>query len=297
LRALLWLVVLLVSILSALGLVAYAILYAGAYLTGTDPNHPSQVPAMVRSFGLVLSSVAALGAYWGAVRLGENRQASELALKPLIPELGIGGAIGAGSMALVIGMLWAAGWVTVARQPVVGLGTAIGYAVASGVVEETVFRLIIFRLLWRLIGAWPALLASMIIFGAVHLTNFQGTLLGAVGTAIEGGLLSVALYMLTGRIWASIGEHSLWNFTQGWVFGAIVSGLGGFKGGPLITRPLDKVPDFLDGGVFGPEASIAAMALCAVAGGLGLWLASTRGRMSNDIGQEIPKAAQSVDGG
>jgi CAAX protease family protein len=35
-----------------------------------------------------------------------------------------------------------------------------------------------------------------------------------------------ALYLLTSRLWASIGYHIAWNFTEAYLFGAQVSGTG-----------------------------------------------------------------------
>jgi membrane protease YdiL (CAAX protease family) len=273
LRGPLWLVALFALVLIAVALAAYAVLYAGAFLTGTDPNHPSEVPGIVRCAGLVLASVAALAAYGRSVRLGENRRPSELGLGRFLPELGLGAAIGTALMALCVAILWVAGWIRISPHAATAIAVPIGYAVASGVIEEVLFRLVIFRLLWRLVGVWPALAASMVVFGMIHLTNPEGTLLGALGTAVEGGVLSAGLYMLTGRIWASIGEHAAWNFTQGWVFGATVSGLGGFKGGPLSSSPMPRIPDILTGGSFGPEGSLVAIVASGAIGAAALWLA------------------------
>jgi hypothetical protein len=55
--------------------------------------------------------------------------------------------------------------------------------------------------------------------------------------------------------------HAAWNFVQGWVFGAVVSGTTEISGGPLSLRPVQGVPELLSGGGFGPEASLAALGL------------------------------------
>jgi hypothetical protein len=164
------------------------------------------------------------------------------------------------------------------------IASAIGNSVESGVAEELCFRLVLFRLLWRVTGVWPALFISAALFGGVHLTNRDGTLVGALGVMVEGGLVSVALYAFTGRIWLSIGEHAGWNFAQGWILGASVSGSGGtFAGGPLRLQPAAGVPDYLSGGAFGPEASLAALFLTALIGAVALRAAWRRGRLSNII--------------
>lgn len=280
LRASIWILGLFVMVTAAASACAYFVLYAGAYLTGTDANHPSQVPGIVRSTGLIAASCAALGSYGFAVRRGERRKVNELSCERVFPQLALGVALGFAAMAVSVGILWIAGWIQLGFRMPSAISVPIGYTVASGTIEEILFRLILFRLLWRVVGAWPALIASMIIFGAIHLSNPEGTWLGALGTAVEGGLLSAGLYMLTGRAWASIAEHSAWNFTQGWIFGATVSGLGGIAGGPMIARPAARVPDIVSGGIFGPEGSFVTMIVSALVGGTSIWLAWTSGRMS-----------------
>jgi membrane protease YdiL (CAAX protease family) len=42
---------------------------------------------------------------------------------------------------------------------------------------------------------------------------------------VEAGLMLASFYLLTGRLWMSIGVHAAWNFTQGWLWGARVSGI------------------------------------------------------------------------
>ncbi len=58
----------------------------------------------------------------------------------------------------------------------------------------------------------------------MHLINPTATLMGAIFISIEAGLLLAAAYMLTRRLWLSIGFHMAWNYTQSAVFSGIVSG-------------------------------------------------------------------------
>jgi len=67
------------------------------------------------------------------------------------------------------------------------------------------------------------------------------------------------------------------EFYAGMDFGSAVSGLGGFAGGPLVTRPVQGVAPFLSGGGFGPESSLFALLLSLAASGAVLWLAWVRG--------------------
>ena len=86
-------------------------------------------------------------------------------------------------------------------------------------------------------------------------------------------------YILTGRVWAAIGVHAGWNFTQGWIYGAAVSGTSGFEGGPLDVEPVRGVSEIISGGGFGPEASFAGLLVGTSVGALTLWMAWKRGRL------------------
>ena len=90
-----------------------------------------------------------------------------------------------------------------------------------------------------------------------------------------------AFYALTGRLWVPIGVHMAWNFAQGYLFGAAVSG-GDL--GPAIARSTARpgMPEWLTGGAFGPEGSLPALVVCTIVGAATLWLAWKAGRFSSD---------------
>lgn len=215
-------------------------------------------------------AVAILVLYGMAVRVAERRRVSELSLRQLPAELLLGSAIGAALIATIIGLLWLAGWVAIEPQAVSRIALALRDSIRSGVVEEVLLRLVIFRLLWRAFGIWPALAVSAAVFGVLHLANPNSSLFAAIALACGEGI-GIGLYLITGRIWASIGMHAAWNFTQGWVFGAVVSGTTEIAGGPLALRPSAGVPELLSGGSFGPEASLAALIVSLLASAALLW--------------------------
>lgn len=241
-------------------------------------------PVLGGAWGEILATAIGLAAmiavYVGAVVLAERRLPREFAPRALPVDLLGGAAAGAGLQALTIAFLAIAGWASITHQPVTDWLRPIDDTIRSGFLEETVLRLVILRLVWRAFGAWPALGASALLFGLAHLGNPNATLFAAICIALEAGVLLATFYMLTGRIWASIGVHMGWNYTQGWIFGAAVSGTG-MAGGPLTTSPIAGVPEWLSGGQFGPEASLPALVVC---GGVGMWLLVLAWRRGNLIG-------------
>lgn len=266
LRAVGWMLLLFVGLGALFGFGASGVLRGLAALDGTPATELKFEPAPLKLLAMAIILGVMLAVYVVAVRQGERRRPAELALPRLLPEWLGGLAIGAGLMAATIGAMALFGFVTVRPEPVRTVLRALTETLQSGVFEETLFRLVVFRLLWRAFGAWWALGLSALLFGLLHLMNPNATLFAGICIAFEAGILLAAFYVLTGRVWASIGVHMGWNFTQGWLFGAAVSGGGGFAGGPLATLPRPQVADWLDGGAFGPEASLPALLICTGAG-------------------------------
>ena len=226
----------------------------------------------------VIGALIGLAVYAAAVWLAEGRWPSELALRPLAPELGAGLLIGALMFGAVMAVMAVFGLYDIRAVGEAPAWLAIGRAVQSGVVEEILIRAILLRLVWRAFGPWVAFAVSAAVFGLGHLPNPGATVFAAVCIGLEAGIMLGAFYALTGRLWVSIGVHAAWNFTQGYLFGAAVSG-GDF--GPAIANSTARpgFPDWLTGGVFGPEASLPAVVICAAVGGTAFWLAWRRGHL------------------
>jgi hypothetical protein len=70
-----------------------------------------------------------------------------------------------------------------------------------------------------------------------------------------------ALYLLTRRLWLSIGLHWAWNFFEGPIYGSDVSGIQSAS----LLRAHIHGPFLLTGGVFGPEAGVPCLIICTAA--------------------------------
>jgi uncharacterized protein len=268
LRALGWMVALCVAIVLAYNAAAKALLWLLA------PHH--QESSVARLIAAIGGSVAILIVYGAAVRWGERRSVNELELRPAARELALGMLAGGAAIAAIIAIQWLFGWVAIEPRRVDAVALALRDSIRSGVLEELVLRLVILRLLWRAFGIWPAIVIAAALFGVLHLANPDSGWFAAL-CLIAGEGIGIAFYLVTGRIWASIGMHAAWNFTQGWIFGAVVSGTVDIAGGPLTLRPAAGVRDLLSGGGFGPEASLAALIVSALASAAFLRWAWARG--------------------
>jgi hypothetical protein len=117
-----------------------------------------------------------------------------------------------------------------------------------------------------------------VVFGALHLANPGATALAGV-TAAMAGLMFCALYALTGRLWVPIGLHLAWNFAQGYLFGAAVSG-NDLGGSIAVSTANTGAQSWLTGGTFGPEASVFALLLISSVTMAALRLAGKTGRFA-----------------
>jgi uncharacterized protein len=124
--------------------------------------------------------------------------------------------------------------------------------------EEILMRGIVFRITEESLGTWLAFFISGLLFGLAHLANPNATLVAALSIALEAGVLLAVGYVITRRLWVSIGMHFAWNFALGGIFGVAVSGIE-VRG--LLKSTLTG-PDLLSGGRFGPEASVLAVLVC-----------------------------------
>jgi uncharacterized protein len=232
-----------------------------------------RLPTAVLS--MLIATVLGWAAYRAYVRIFERRALTELSVPGGGRELFAGVALGLGAFAASIAIL-----ALVGAYRVVGLGTvlpvvlALLSAIAAGTIEEIVFRGVVFRLLEEWGGTWTALAISSVLFGGIHLLNPHATALGAIGVVFEGGVMLAGAYVLTRRLWLPIGIHAGWNFAEGGIFGVPTSGAPSTG----VLRGETVGPEWLSGGIFGPEASIVAVVVCIVLGTVLLVRAARRGR-------------------
>ena len=121
---------------------------------------------------------------------------------------------------------------------------------SSGIFEELLFRRAVPHYSKR-VGQLISLVVSSLVFGLVHLMNPAATVMAPSSSASKAGVLLAAAYMLTRRLWMSMGFHIAWNYTHRASFRA------SFRGGyvePGLIKPVIDGPTLLTGGDFGVES-------------------------------------------
>jgi uncharacterized protein len=253
------------------------------YMLGFSNNFMGQVAGNRPLQLAVVIGWSAVGfvVYIALVRLIERRKATELALPGMGKELGIGLFVGAGLYTGSILILMVMGVYEVqGLNPVSFMLPAVAMALSAAVFEELLFRGVLFRIVEEWLGSWISLAISSLVFGLVHLVNPAATLMGAIFISVEAGILLAAAYMLTRRLWVSMGFHVAWNYVQSGVYSGIVSGANADPG--LFKSTIDG-PVLLTGGDFGLESSVVAFLLCTTTGVVLLLMAVRKGNIVQPV--------------
>jgi uncharacterized protein len=211
--------------------------------------------------------VPAVAAMWLTVRFIDHRPFRAFGIG-FLPhwrsDFTFGLAVAAGMLAVLIGGCYAFGYVSMrwtGTQVSPGILVAtFGVLLLAALNEELIFRGFPLQLLIDGMGEWPAILAMSTLFGAVHLSNPNASILGTLNTILAGILLSLA-YVRTRSLWMPYAIHVGWNLGLGFVFGFPLSGVDIAS---LWTTGTAGSETIL-GGDYGPEGGLLATFIFATA--------------------------------
>ena len=155
--------------------------------------------------------------------------------------------------------------------------------------EEALYRGLIYHRLNRAysIRMLP-LIGSSIVFGLIHSLNPGATVLSTCNLVLFGFLVGL-LAENTNSIWAPIGFHWLWNFTQTIIFGLPNSG---FAPGCSFFRVTNMHDDFAYNTVFGVEGTLCAFILLLLLIGAMFYVNEKRRRKLAERNEELTKSPE-----
>ena len=223
------------------------------------PPAPSPFHALVWVKNILLP-VLLLLVYAKCVSFAEKRDASELALNFGFFGILGGVLIGATSIGLFVLSMTIGGHLQLsAGTGLTGIIAAIIIPFTVSIVEELIFRVILFDVFEKVFGSLVALLISSILFGLAHIGNDGADIFSIFTLSFGLGLLLGLAYLLTRNIWLPIGLHAGWNFAEGYLFGLLNSGMRDPN-----TYFVSEIsgPGFITGGSFGPEGSVILLLIC-----------------------------------
>ncbi|ANY76581.1 peptidase [Paenibacillus ihbetae] len=131
------------------------------------------------------------------------------------------------------------------------LTSSIGAALGAAIVEELIFRGLVFQAIDRFWGKPLALAVTSLFFGIAHLGNTGATLWSSFAIALEAGVLLGAAFLWRRNLWFAMGLHFSWNAIEE-LLGIPVSG---HSSAGLFTVEVNGTT-LLTGGDFGLEGSI-----------------------------------------
>ncbi|MBQ3280954.1 MAG: CPBP family intramembrane metalloprotease [Eubacterium sp.] len=136
---------------------------------------------------------------------------------------------------------------------------------------------------------WVAVLANGLLFGLLHSFNDGAGVLPIAGIVVCGISYSLVKWY-TGSIWIVMGMHTMWNFTQNFLFGLPNSGLVS----EVSVLHLDAASgdrNLIYDYVFGVEGALPALIVDALLGVIVLILAKRSGRLG-ELFMSYEKAAE-----
>lgn len=137
---------------------------------------------------------------------------------------------------------------------------AIGF-VLVGIFEEFLFRGYAQFTLGSGIGFWPSAVLLSAAFGAAHLGNSGEGWVGALSVFCFGMFACFTLRR-TGNLWFAIGFHAAGDYAETFIYSVPDSGQTAI--GHLLNSSL-RGPRWLAGGTIGPEGSVMAFVMFAIA--------------------------------
>jgi uncharacterized protein len=225
---------------------------------------PEELRSTIQVAGALISFVLIILAYSLYVKFIEKRKVHELVMRHGWKEFGLGFLITSGLVCLVVCILYSCGYYQIGgwNPNKLVAGDLFVKFLMGALIEEIIFRLIVFKLTEELLGTWIAFGIQVLFFGFSHGLNEHATLFTSLAVAVIGGVLYTGAFMYYRRLWIILGLHTGWNFLQSGIFGMPNSG-SPYKG---LILPNIQGKEWLTGGSFGIEASYIAILLCLAAG-------------------------------
>ena len=162
----------------------------------------------------------------------------------------------------------------------------------QGMSEEFIFRGYLMTTVGANHSTVTAISVSAVTFGCAHLANPGVTPLAFINLILYG--VFAALYMIYfDDIWGVCGIHSLWNFSQGNIFGISVSGTS--KSESFVRTYQKSSNAALTGGKFGIEGSIFTTIVLAAGITIMLVLHQRRERMTVPVQAETVETTETTE--
>ncbi|MFB7892857.1 lysostaphin resistance A-like protein [Microbacterium sp. NPDC056044] len=247
------------------------------------------------------------------VALFERRSLATLGLhKPGrgIVNLLVGVAAGLGLVSVPVLFLLLTGAYVVVDTPT---GTTSGFSALPMVVamlalvivqgggEEILFRGFLLQNQVNKVPAWLAVLLPAFVFTVVHQVLSKPL---PFITIFAYAVFASLIVLRNNSLWGIMGLHAGWNWAMGYLYGIQVSGLPNKTETIINLAPADDAPDWVTGGAFGTEGSLAAAVTIVLAAGIAFlafrrraktWPDTAAGAVAPSTSEKAPEIAPAAD--
>ncbi|MDY8135865.1 type II CAAX endopeptidase family protein [Aquimarina sp. 2201CG5-10] len=208
---------------------------------------------IVKTIVALIGTIVMTATYYYLFKYYEKRQITELSFKHAFKELFGGFGFGI----LVIGaeflILYFLGnyEITGYDKNFTLFSASLAFLIGAAMLEEIIFRGVLYRILENWKGTVIAVLISGVIFQIPHFMNPNESIIGAIAGMLFGMLMGI-MYTYTRRLWLPFSFHLGWNLAQP-IFGSNLTGLdqfgvffnAEFQGSTLLTGSAMGIEDSL----------------------------------------------------
>lgn len=133
------------------------------------------------------------------------------------------------------------------------------YGLATGIVEEMVFRGMIMGCIEKKFGIMASILVPSVLFGAIHIIGNSLDFISIIQLLVAGSIVGILFSLITyesGSIWNSAIVHGIWNMV---IIGGIIHIGCNADNNFMYNFVLNNKSFLLSGGDFGIEASVISI--------------------------------------
>lgn len=217
---------------------------------------------IIKSITATVGALVMFLAYYLHLKYFEKKSFSELSFTHFPKEFSKGLLLGFGAMGMVVFVLYCLGFYNiVAIKSFYEFLPTVAFIFGAAVLEEIIFRGLIFRTLEQWKGPITALLVSSLIFQIPHFMNLH-TGVSPAFLGVLFGVVTGLIYAYTRRLWLPIAFHFSWNLVQP----IFITTLSGGKFISLFEAELNG-PELFIGSEFGLEVSVFSFGFLLIIGG------------------------------
>ncbi len=206
-------------------------------------------------FGALISTGVLVGIYYFIQKYYEHNDFHDFDKRQAISQSSIGFGIGFSMISIAVLVMYLMGFYkVVGSNNFIQVLPTLSLVLGGVVLEELIFRGLMFSILEKWKGTTIALIGSSVIFQLPHFMNPHEGLLPAI-LGVLFGLTTAVMYKASGKLWLPIAFHYGWNIAQP-ILGTTLSGIEDFN---VFFITEINGPSLITGSAFGVEDSLVAL--------------------------------------